>query len=163
MAALASCMIVCRDEEREVFGHLGGRKRAFVPLYCHLAAILPTAAASLVALYLSGLWTDWRRELSAMALYAIAVAAFCEILRLVCRSEVTLGALIPVLLTVMLVLCPVFLHIDRVHALQYSLPPFYYLNAILNGRFFAKFAIYDAAVCAVASSAVWVKKKITDG
>ena len=159
LAALASAMIACREERRGVFEHLSGGRRAFVPMLCHFAAIVPTAAASLAAIRLGGLWTDWKRELLTMALYVLSVAAFCEILRILCRSEVTLGALLPILITLMLVLCPVFLHIDRLHAVQYSLPPFYYLNAVLNSRFLPKFALYDLAVCTLAAAMAWIKKR----
>ncbi|MBQ7718468.1 MAG: ABC transporter permease [Clostridia bacterium] len=153
LAALASCMYACREEHRGVFEHLKGKKRAFIPLLCHITAVVPTAVASLAALYLSGLWTGLQRELLTMTMYILSVAAFCEILRLLCRSEVTLGAIIPVLVTLMLVLCPIFLHIDNLHILQYSLPPFYYLNSVLNGAFIHKFAVYDIAVCIIASAA----------
>lgn len=162
LAALASCMYACRDEQKGVFEHLGGRRGAFVPLFCHITAIVPTALASLIALYVSGLWTNSQRELLTMALYVLSLAAFCEILRILCRSEVTLGALIPVLMTLMLVLCPVFLHVDQVHALQYSLPPFYYLNALLQVTFLPKFAIYTLAVCLAAAAAVLIKKRCAD-
>ena len=162
LSALASAMIACREEERGVFENLKGRKRAFVPLYCHIVALVPTAVASLFAIYFGGLWTDWKRELLTMALYTVSVAAFCEILRILCRSEVTLGALIPVLITLLLALCPVFLHVDRVHTLQYSLPPFYYLNAQLNASFIPKFAAYDLAVCTLCAAAVWIRKRMSD-
>lgn len=162
LAALASCMYVCREEQRGVFERLSGTKRALLPLFCHISAIVPVAAVSLAAMYFSGLWTVWNIEILSMAMYVISAAAFCEILRILCHSEITLGAIMPVLITLMIVLCPVFLHIDRMHALQYSLPPFYYLNAILNGNFIIKFAVYDACVLAVALAMVLIKRRTTN-
>ena len=158
LAALASCMYACREEQQGIFENLKGSKRAFVPMFCHITAIVPTAVVSLFAVYFSGSWTNWSRELLSMAMYVISVTAFCEILRLLCRSEVTLGAIIPVLITVVLVLCPVFLNIDRMHILQFCLPPFYYLNAALNDTFIPKFAVYSLAICITASAAVLIKK-----
>ena len=160
LAALASCMNACREEQQGIFEHLPGRRRAFLPLFCHLTAIVPTAMASLAALYFSGLWVGWRRELLTMLLYVVGVAAFCEILRILCRSEVTLGAIIPVLMTVMMVLCPVFVALDRAHVLQYCMPPFFYLNAALNPGFFPRFVLYDFAACAAAAAAVLIKRKV---
>ena len=159
LAGLASCMYACREEQKGTFVHLRGKRRAFVPMFCHITALVPTAAASLIAIYLSGLQINWKMEFLTMAMYVVSVAAFCEILRIVCRSEVTLGAVIPVLMTLMLVLCPVFLHLDRVHFLQYGLPPFYYLNAVLHDTFVPKFAIYDIAIFLTAIVAVLIKKR----
>lgn len=160
LAALASCINVCREEQMGIFERLSGRRRAFLPLFCHVTAIVPTAIACLAALYFSGLWVGWQRELLTMLLYVIGVAAFCEILRVLCRSEVTLGAIIPVLMTLMMVLCPVFVALDRAHILQYCMPPFFYLNAALNTGFLARFALYDCAVFGAAAAAVLIRRRI---
>lgn len=162
LAALASCMVACREERAGVFAHLHGQARAFVPLLCHVTAVVPTAAASLVAICFGGLWTDLPKELATMGLYVISVAAFCEILRIICRSEVTLGACIPILMTAMLLLCPVFLHPFGVHDLQQFLPPYYYLYAVLNDAFTGKFALYTLAACATVTAAILIKNRIAD-
>lgn len=162
LSAIASAMIACRDEQRGTYAYLRGRKRAFVPLFSHITAIVPTAIASLAAIALCGLWTSWRTELLSMALYVLSVAAFCEVLRVLCRSEVTLGSLLPVLLTLMLVLCPIFLHIDYLHALQYSLPPYYYLHAAVNETFLPCFAVYALALLTLASAAAVLRKRTAE-
>ena len=160
LSALASCMIACREEQAGIFEHLRGKKRAFVPVFCHVTAIVPTALASLAALYFSGLWAGFLTEISAMALYVLALAAFCELLRIICRSEVTLGAVIPILMTVMTFLCPIFISVNFIRLPQYMLPPFYYLNAVLNADFFVKFIIFDAVICVLAAAAVLIKRRV---
>ena len=162
LAALASCMTACREEQQGIFERLKGKKRAFVPFFCHITAVLPAAAATLAALYFCGLWAGFLIEIPNMLLYVIAVSAFCEILRILCRSEITLGAVTPIVMTVMMVLCPVILSANFVQLPKYLLPPFYYLNTILSGAFLLKFVIFDVVICVLAAAAVLIRQRVSN-
>lgn len=151
LTGLASAMYYYHDAEQGVFLRLSASRRRLLPLLSHLCALLPVAAAVLLALYASGLLTGWAREAGTLLLYCLAVAAFCELLRKLCRSDVRLGALTPVLLAAMLALCPVFLDWKLLEPVQRLFPPYYYLKGIYSdGGMIWQLGIYTAAAAALA-------------
>ena len=149
LTGLGSAMHCDADERRELFLRLRAPLRRFLPLLVHFTALLPVALAALLALRVSGLLGAWPRELGVMLLYCAAVSAFCELLRKLCRSQARLGALIPVLLAVMLALCPVFFDLRRPELLRRLLPPYYYLNAIHTRGFALQLAVFAGAAAAL--------------
>lgn len=150
LAGLASAMHYYEEERRETFLRLSAPLRRFLPLLYHLAALIPVGLAALLALRAAGLLGAWPREAGLMLLYCVTSAAFCELLRKLCRSATRLGALIPVLMVVMLALCPVFFDLKLLEPLRRLLPPYYYLNAIHSGLFLRQLAIFTVAAAAVA-------------
>ena len=151
LTGLASAMFLNVEERRECFLRLGRGSRRFLPLLYHLTALLPMALAVLIALRLSGLLGAWPAELGRILLYCASAAVFSELLRKLCRSQALLGALIPVLMALMLALCPVFLDLQILEPVRRLLPPYYYLNAIRSSRFVWQLAVYTciAAIPAV--------------
>ena len=145
LTGLGSAMHYYSDERRETFLRLRAPLRRFLPFLVHFTALFPVGIAALAALRAAGLLGAWPRELGVMLLYCAACAAFSELLRKLCRSQTRLGALIPVLLAVMLALCPVFFDWNRLELLRRLLPPYYYLNAIHSGGFVWQLAVFACA------------------
>ena len=145
LTGLASAMAYDGDVRRETFLRLSAPLRRLLPLLVHFTALFPLGLAALLALRLSGLLGAWPRELGIMLLYCAAAAAFCELLRKLCRSAARLGALIPALMALMLALCPVFFDIRRLEPLRRLLPPYYYLNAVHSGSFVRQLAVFTLA------------------
>ena len=154
LSGLASGMYCFREEREETFVWLSPGKRRLLPLVSHMTAILPVAAAVLLALTVGGLLTNPVYELLLMLCFSMASAAFCELVRSFCPNEAQMGALIPVLTAVMLVLCPVFLNFGLLRPVQYLLPPFYYLNAVHSAAYLCGMMLYTvtAAVLVTALS-----------
>ena len=150
LTGLASAMAYDGDVRRETFLQLSAPLRRLLPFLVHFTALMPLALAALIALRLSGLLGAWPRELGVMLLYCAAAAAFCELLRKLCRSPVRLGALIPALMALMLALCPVFFDIRRLEPLRRLLPPYYYLNAVHSSGFVWQAAAFTLAAAALA-------------
>ena len=151
LTGLASAMYYYEEERRETFLRLRKPLRRFLPLLFHLAALLPVGLVALLALRAAGLLIAWPRELGIMLLYCAAAAAFCELLRKLFRGQARLGALIPILMAVMLALCPVFFDLKRLEAVRRLLPPYYYLNAIRSGAFIWQMAVFALASAALAA------------
>ena len=151
LAALASAMYYYEEARNETFLRLRRLRRRFLPLLFHLTALLPLALAALLALWAAGLAHAWPREIALMLLYCASAAAFSELLRKLCRTQARLGALIPVLMAVMMALCPVFFDLKLLEPVQRLLPPYYYLNGIHSGQFVWQLA---AVTCAAAVLAV---------
>ena len=145
LTGLGSAMGYFADERRETFLRLRTPARRLLPLLIHLAALVPVGLAALAALRAAGLLGAWPRELGLMLLYCLTAAAFCELLRKLCRSEARLGALIPVCMAVMLALCPVFFDLKRMEVLRRLLPPYYYMNAIHSDSFVWQLAAFALA------------------
>jgi ABC-2 type transport system permease protein len=116
----------------------------YTPFSCwyHLPAVVMAGASVLLALLLTGYFTNWLWEVFLMGLFILAVAGFCDIIRLVLRKTEYLAAAFPILVLLILVFCPVFFAIKTVPFLPYLLPPFYYLNALYNRVFDFYFGIY---------------------
>ena len=95
-----------------------------------------------LALGLSGLVTFWPWEILLLLLYGLSCAGFAEVLRGLLGTAGRLGAALPLVLLAGLALCPIFLNVHRLPAVQILLPPFYYLNGAHSGRFAAYLALY---------------------
>lgn len=145
LTGLASAMYYDEDARREVFLRLPALARRFLPLLYHLTALLPMGLAALLALWAAGLLGSWPREIGLMLLFCLSAAVFGELLRRICRTRARLGALIPVLMAVMLALCPVFLDLNILTPVRHLLPPFYYLNAVRSGAGVWQLALFTCA------------------
>ena len=145
LAALASCMFYYAEEEAESFLRLRGAAGRLLPLMCHVCASVPVALAGLLALAVSGMLENLWAELALSALLCLSSAGFCETLRRICRKQERLGALLPILMMVLLVLSPIFLHFKKFALLRSLLPTVYYLNGAYRGAPEGRFLLYTAA------------------
>ena len=142
MGALVSALYYTR--EQEAFVWLKRRKRMLMPFFCHMILILDLSVPVALALGLSGLVTFWPWEILLLLLYGLSCAGFAEVLRGLLGTAGRLGAALPLVLLAGLALCPIFLNVHRLPAVQILLPPFYYLNGAHSGRFAAYLALYAA-------------------
>ena len=152
LTGLASAMYYDEEVRRETFLRLSAPARRFLPLLCHLTALLPMALAVMLALWAARLLGALPREAGLMLLYCLCAAAFSELVRKLCRTQARLGAATPVLLVLMLTLCPVFFDLNMLSPVRHLLPPFYYLNAVRFGGAAWQMAAFTcaAAACALA-------------
>jgi ABC-2 type transport system permease protein len=127
LCGLASCLYYKQDQKNGLY-------LPFSPCY-HLPAVLMGGLGVLVALALTGFFTRWYWELLLMGLLVLAVIAFTDLLRLLLGKAEYLAAAIPLVVLMMLVLCPVFFTIRTAGIFPWLLPPFYYLNASYNHAF----------------------------
>jgi hypothetical protein len=146
LCGLASAMYFTWDELQGSFVWLPARwHRPFAYAY-HLIAVTDMAAVVYAALLLAGVFTTWQRELPLMLLYCVAVSGFCELVRGVLPRIEWLGIAAPLLILVMLVLCPIFINVRRLRPVQFLLAPFYYLHGVHNRDYVLLLLAYTAAV-----------------
>ncbi len=107
-----------------------------------LTGLVDVGLAVLIALALSERFTTWWMELLLMALFLLMTAGFSDVLRRICGSVTRLGALIPVVLLIMLGLCPIFTNGPRLAAVQLLLPPYYYLKAVHGSIYLVGMIVY---------------------
>jgi hypothetical protein len=94
---------------------------------------------------LTGTAVSLPRELLTTLLYCLCVAAFSMLLRRVTLGIRGLGMVTPLLVVIMLVICPVFFDLGALRQIQYLLPPTYYIHGAYHGRYLLLMLIYGTA------------------
>lgn len=144
LCAGAAAMYYMEDLRRGTFGWVALKKLPFAELGCQLVAVANVSVVVLSALVLSAMAADPLRELAALVLYILCCAQFGMLLRQLCGRISVLAAVLPLLVVVMLVVCPVFFDLGALRQLQFLLPPTYYINAAYNPMYLAYMAGYTA-------------------
>ncbi len=132
LGGLAAAIYFYKDEDAGTFAMLPISRRRFVAGVSQQSAILWVALASLLALFVSGQWVGFGLETAAMAIYVVAVAGFCTLLRRISGSGRMLSALAPVVVVLLIAICPVFFQQTAFRFIQVLLPTYYYLNSVYN-------------------------------
>jgi len=149
LCSLASVMYFLKDQQEGKFDYLSPKKR-YIPAFAYtLSAATLSAFAVILAVFLSGVSTGVLNEIITMVLYILASTAFCLCFCMVFKSYGKLGATIPALIILMLVLSPVFFEINVLVPVKMLLPSYYYLNAIYNVEFIFFMMIYAIVMFAV--------------
>ena len=144
LSGLAAAMFYITDDKNGTFSWISQKSKPFIAGVFHLVPISLTAVAMLVSLYFSGLWVGFFREISISFLYVICITVFCVTIRLICGSGKILGAITPLLMLLLIVICPVFLDIKFLRPIQLFFPTFYYLSAVHNNKFIIIMVVYAA-------------------
>lgn len=143
---LASALWFMRDEERGVYDRLPVTNRLYQSYMACVVFLTDASVALLLALKLSGVFTDWKRELVSCVCFVLCVTAFVNLLVLLCRRPQRLGMALLPLGVVMLALCPVFVNLQYFRAVKMLLPPWYYLQSIHNVSYLYLMAAYTAVL-----------------
>lgn len=149
LGGLAAAMYYIRDDRAGTFSLVPQRGKAAVEFSCQIIAVINVAAVALIALVCVGMAENLLRELLLLVLYALAVSAFCTTVRRLCKSLAVMGTVLPLLIVVMLVVCPVFFDLGALRGLQYLFPPTYYINAAVSDRFLLLMPCYSLVLLAV--------------
>ncbi|MBS6193987.1 MAG: hypothetical protein KH828_00220 [Clostridiales bacterium] len=142
LCALAVTLFYIQEEKEGIFQWMPIKRRNLFPWLYILTGTLDAGAAAFLALYLSGSFTQWTKEILLMLLYVLAAAGFCNLLRIFTGNLRSMGAAIPVLILVTLVLCPVFLSTRQFPLIQRMLPAYYYLNSLYDPSMMMEMILY---------------------
>lgn len=149
LSGLAAAMYWIQDDRAGTFSLVPQRSKAAVEFGCQMIAVLNIATVALIALILAGLTAELGRELVILIMYAVSVSLFCMTVRRLCQSLAIVGTALPLLIVVMLVVCPVFFDLGALRAVQYLFPPTYYINAAVSDRFLLLMGAYSLALLAI--------------
>jgi ABC-2 type transport system permease protein len=142
LGGLAAAMYFIRDDRAGTFALVPQRNKAVVEFSCQMIAVVNVSLVALIAMLLAGLLGSLWRELPVLLLYAVTVSLFCMTVRRLCGKMTAVGVALPLLVVVMLVICPVFFDLGEVRMVQYIFPPTYYINAITSNRYLLLMAVY---------------------
>ena len=151
LCGLAGAMYAKQDEKRGTFSWMPERKRPLTELAGLLVCVVNASVAVVIALVFMGVTVGFIRELLALVLFVVAVCAFCMLISRLCGSLQMLGMWTPVLLVVMLIVCPVFFDLGNLFWLQLMFPVTYYVNGIYTNQYLLLTLIYTMvcfALCA---------------
>lgn len=145
LCSLATAMYYIRDEQNGTFAWVSKRWQLLPELGCHLASSLHVSAVCLVCLVIGGLAGNIWTELVLLLMYSLCCSVFAMALRQLFGTLRSLGTLLPLIMVMSLVICPVFFDLGLLRQAQYALPPTYYINAVYNSRYLLYMAGYIAA------------------
>lgn len=143
---LASALWFMRDEEKGVYESIPVMKRLSASYRASAVFLADASVVMLLAVKLSGVFTEWKRETVSCVVFAACVTAFSNVLRLLCRTPQRLGMALLPLGAVMLALCPVFVNLQHFRAGKRLLPPWYYLQSVHDVRCLYLMAAYTAVL-----------------
>lgn len=149
LGGLAAAMYYIQDEKLGTFSLVAQNRKAPVEFGCQMIAVVNVSAVALIALAFSGLTVSLGRELVLFLLYTVSTALFCMTVRRICGSVGALGTLLPLLVVVMLVVCPVFFDLGALRTVQYLFPPTYYIHAAHSDYYLSLQVVYTAVLLGV--------------
>lgn len=158
LCAMATAMYYIQDSGRGTFAWVSTRLRPAVELGCQLVSLVNVTAVVLLALALTHQTGGFFRELVTALLYCLCCAAFAMMLRRLCGSVRLLATLLPLLVVLMLVLCPVFFDLGGLRPFQYLLPPTYFIQAVYNPGYLLYMMGYTGICLAVYALAGLVRE-----
>ncbi len=146
LCGLAAAMYYIQDTQRGTFAWVPLRKLPVTEFGCQVVAVANLCLVALISLAAAGMAGTAAKELLLLVMYTICTAVFCMMLRRLCGTIRALGALLPLLVVVMLLICPVFFDLGKLRQLQYLFPPTYYINAVHNSRYYL-YMLVHTVVC----------------
>lgn len=135
LAGLATAMYYIKDEEHGTFSCMSQRRKPLVELGCQLISVVNVLTVVLISLAVTGQTVFWGREVLVFALYALCVSAFAMLVRRLTGGMRGLGMVTPILVVVMLVVCPVFFDLGMLRQVQLLFPPTYFVTAAYNSSY----------------------------
>ena len=142
LCGLAAAMFHMRDLQLGTFSWVSLRMRPAAELVNHLVSVLNVGLVAFVTLLLTDLAADPVREFLILLLYCLCIVSFCMVLRRLTGSIKLLGTLTPLLIVIMLLVCPVFFDFRPLRWLQLFLPPTYYINAAYKPAYILYMPVY---------------------
>lgn len=142
LSAFAACLYFMQDKLSGTFTWLKNRRRFSFYFFMNIIPVFDASVIMIFALYFAGIFQNIFIEISSLILLSASSVLFISLLRMITKSRQIFAGIIPLLILVMLVLCPIFLKVNSFRALQFLFPIFYYLNSIYSAYYLFLFLVY---------------------
>lgn len=142
LCSMSAVMYFLNDKRKGVFDWINPKYHIILQGEYVLVSALNTALFVLIALGFSGLFMSAFKEIFLMLLYVLSCVGFSLLLCKICRKIAVIGSLLPGLMLIMLVLCPVFIVIPNLEFVKLIFPPYYYLNALYDNMYVLYLVLY---------------------
>lgn len=149
LCGLAVAVFYLQDERSGVFCRISRGAKPFFSFGYQLTGIIDAAVVVVVALFAAGLSVSFWREIASMALYVIASALFCILIRRLCGNVTRLSTITPIIIVGLIGVNPILLRMSSMRPVQLMTPVFYYLQSAHNPAYLGYMAIYSAALAVI--------------
>lgn len=146
LGGMAAALYYMQDEKNQTFAWVPQKNRLLVGIGCIAVATLNISVISMISLCVSGLYRFSVKEVICAVTFSVCCATFCMLLKQILGNVKVFGSVIPVLITVIICVCPVFFIIKQIRIFSFLFPPTYYINAANNNKYIVYMLIYSA-VC----------------
>lgn len=150
LCTMAAALYFLQDQQDGKYAWMQPSRRIIPAFASCLSAAVLSAAAVLLALYFSEIFTSVHAELLAMLQFVFAATGFVLVISGLFKSPGKFGAVIPSVLIVMLVLSPIFFNLKILKPIRLILPTHYYLNIPYNSKYYLYTTIYCVVIYAAA-------------
>lgn len=150
LCALAAAMYFLEDNENGKYDWLRREKRIAPAFASCFAATSLSAAAVFAALVISGMAEGIGLELAALGMLAVSSAGFAVVFCMLFRSPARLGALIPGIIIITIVLSPIFFNLKILKPMRLLLPTHYYIYSVSDISYMRYTVLYIIGVYAAA-------------
>lgn len=159
LSGMAGLLYYMNDESKRHFSNISLKGQSFIAFASVITATLNISLVALVSLFASGLYRITLTELAGAIIFAVCTASFLMVLKEIFGSIKAFGAVIPALVMIMCVVCPVFFNIKELRLYSFIFPPTYYINCAANGRYLIYMLAYSA-VCLIVAFLIKQIRKI---
>ena len=135
LAGLATAMYYIKDEANGTFACMHQRRKPLVEFGCQMISVVNVLAVVMISLGITGQTVAWGREMAVCLLFALCVAGFAMMVRRLSIGIRGLGMVTPLLVVVMLVVCPVFFDLGALRQVQLLFPPTYFITAAYDSSY----------------------------
>ncbi len=149
LCGLAAAMYFLEDQKKGKYNWLPHNMRIAPAFALCLSAAVFSGVAVLIALLLGGYSTNILYEIVSMMLFIIMVVGFSLVFCLLFSSPVKLGAALPGIMIISIVLSPIFFYVDSLKFISRFLPTYHYLHAVYDMRYWLFSLIYCVIIYGV--------------
>lgn len=158
LCAFACVMYALKDTVDGVYDFLPQRSRFFPLLSGVFAGALDAGVIACLSLALAGVRMNML-DVIGMLLYVPSVTVFAFLVGSICARREVLGTVLPVVIIVTAVICPVFINIYAPDLLRFLFPTYLYLQAYGDPIYFIHMAVYTILMGALCYPVFCVRTK----
>lgn len=148
LCGLATSLYYFHDRQKGTFSWVPLQRQPLVEFGCQIVSVLNITLVALFSLGISGLAGSLPLELALLGLYGLDVSLFCMLVRRCLGNLKVMATLLPLLVVIILAVCPVFFDLPFLHIVQLLFPPTYFIHALYAPSYFLFMALHSAA-CAL--------------
>ena len=149
VCGFAAAMFYMDDEKKGTFSHVKQKNKFFVQFGCIAIAVLNVSLVMFFSLMFARVNVPLTRELLSLVVFVLCCSSFCLLMSQILSKIHILGCIIPILMVIMFVFCPVFIDYGGFRNLQYLFPPTYYICSAYNNVYYLYACAYFVICTAI--------------
>lgn len=159
LCSLAAAMYFLADQKAGKYDWLLPKRRLAPAFALCLNGAVFSAIAVIATLFVSGYSTGIVNEILSALLFVLMTTGFSLVFCTVFSSPAKLGATLPGIMIVSLIMSPIFFTLKVLRPVRLMLPTYYYLMSVHNARYY----LYGLIYCVVIYGAVLLLNTVKNG